>query len=89
MREIKRGILRFSSRTLNRAVAAAKRLGLAGELMATGGGSDGHVFNQMGIPSIVLGVKYRDVHSTNEHISIDDMVMNTRLALGIITGEKC
>ncbi len=76
-----------NSTTVARAVEAARNLGLAGNLVSSGGGSDANVFNSKGIPTIVLGVNFKDVHSTNERITIDDMTMNTRLVLGIITGE--
>lgn len=66
------------------ASAAAERLGLEPITVHTGGGSDAHIFNNLGIPTINLATGMRDVHTTAEHITIDDLVMNGRFVLEII-----
>lgn len=66
------------------ATRAAENLGLEPRTVATGGGSDAHIFNALGIPTINLATGMRDVHTTGEHITIDDLVMNARLVLEII-----
>jgi tripeptide aminopeptidase len=66
------------------ATAAANRLGLEPKTAHTGGGSDAHIFNNLGIPTINLATGMRDVHTTTEHISISDLVMNARFVLEII-----
>jgi tripeptide aminopeptidase len=60
---------------------ADKRLGLPFELYAGGGGSDGNVFNEKGIECIVLGCGMKDVHSTDESVSVKDLIDVARLVL--------
>lgn len=66
------------------ATRAAENLGLEPRTVATGGGSDAHIFNTLGIPTINLATGMRDVHTTGEHITIDDLVMNARFVLEVI-----
>ena len=66
------------------ATRAAANLGLNARTAFTGGGSDAHIFNALGIPTINLATGMRDVHTTGEHIKIDDLVMNARFVLEII-----
>ena len=63
---------------------ACARVGLAADLVATGGGSDGNNFNKLGLPSVVLGIGMTDVHTTAENIRIIDIENSARLALAII-----
>ena len=46
------------------AMEAAQKLGLACSLNKTGGGSDANVFNKKGIPTAVLGIGMKQVHTT-------------------------
>ncbi|NTW04594.1 MAG: M20/M25/M40 family metallo-hydrolase [Peptococcaceae bacterium] len=55
------------------AVAAAEKSGLIPKIKSTGGGSDANIFNEMGIPSVALGIGMTNVHTTEELISIKDM----------------
>ncbi len=55
------------------AAEAARRVGIEPELQDGGGGSDANIFNAAGIPSVVLGVGYRDPHTPSESISLDDL----------------
>lgn len=73
---------------VQRAVRAACKLGLEPKLAATGGGSDASVINGAGIRCANLGVGMRNVHTTEEYISIDDLVMDVRMILAIIE-ESC
>lgn len=73
---------------VQRALRAARKLGLKPTLAATGGGSDASVINGAGIRCANLGVGMRNVHTTDEYISIDDLVMDVRLILAIIE-ESC
>ncbi|MCL6611013.1 MAG: M20/M25/M40 family metallo-hydrolase [Peptococcaceae bacterium] len=72
------------------AVEAAEKLGIVPRLESTGGGSDANVFNEMGIPTVVLGIAMQKVHTTEEFIRIGDMVTCCRYLLEIIkaAGEK-
>ena len=72
---------------VQRTVRAARKLGLEPKLAATGGGSDASVINGAGIRCANLGVGMRNVHTTEEYIAIDDLVMDVRLILAIINDE--
>jgi tripeptide aminopeptidase len=66
------------------AVKAAEEIGITPNLVSTGGGSDASIINGNGIRCANLGIGMRDVHTTNEHISIADLVNDVRLVLAII-----
>lgn len=67
------------------AVKAAKAMGLEPKLESTGGGSDANIMNGYGIPSVVLGMGYTDVHTTAEAISIEQLAAAAQYVLSIIT----
>lgn len=62
-----------------RAVEAGRALGLDVKLTATGGGSDANVFNERGIPTVIMSTGYRDAHATTESQSISAMARATEL----------
>ena len=66
------------------AMKAAKGLGRNLRLEMTGGGSDANIFNAKGLATVVMGIGMQDVHTTSEHISLDDMVAAAELVLEII-----
>ncbi|MEA3385606.1 MAG: M20/M25/M40 family metallo-hydrolase [Thermodesulfobacteriota bacterium] len=66
------------------AVKAAKGLGRKLSLDMTGGGSDANIFNAKGLATVVMGIGMQNVHTTSEHISLDDMVAAAELVLEII-----
>lgn len=66
------------------AKAAAERLGLPASLKAVGGGSDANVFNAMGLPACVLGTAMTDVHTHEEHASIEDLYQTSRWIVAIV-----
>jgi tripeptide aminopeptidase len=53
---------------------ACETLGLAGTLRSTFGGSDNHNFLKAGIDGIVLSCGMQRVHSTEEHISVQELM---------------
>lgn len=53
------------------ATEASKKVGLDPNIHKGGGGSDANILNQKGIQSIVVGTGMNDVHTTDEHISIE------------------
>lgn len=67
------------------AVRAAQQLGLEPTLVSTGGGSDANIFNGYGIPTVNLGIGMNKVHSTEEFIRINDLILNARYILEIIS----
>ncbi|NMB02214.1 MAG: M20/M25/M40 family metallo-hydrolase [Firmicutes bacterium] len=66
------------------ATKAAKAMGLEPRLESTGGGSDANIINGYGIPSVVLGMGYTDVHTTSEAIPVDQLNAAAQLVLTII-----
>ena len=53
-------------------------------LLAGGGGSDANIFNANGLPSVVLGVGYQNIHSNDECIAVADLVAAYRTAVALI-----
>jgi tripeptide aminopeptidase len=52
----------------------------------TGGGSDANIFNERGIPTIIVGVGADSVHTTKENLCLKDFVQGTENILTIILG---
>ena len=66
------------------AMEAARKLGREPVLVSTGGGSDANVINGFGIPTANLGIGMCKVHSTEEYITVDNLVLNAGYLLEII-----
>lgn len=66
------------------ATASAIALGLKGDTCIAGGGSDGNIMNKYGIPSVILGVGYENIHTTSERIATKDLFMLASQILKII-----
>lgn len=66
------------------AQAAAKKLGLTGTLRTTLGGSDGNIFNEKGVPSIVIATGMDKIHTHDENISRKDLWLTADLTLEIL-----
>ncbi|MFD1850562.1 M20/M25/M40 family metallo-hydrolase [Oceanobacillus bengalensis] len=64
--------------------SAAKAIGRESELLQSGGGSDANVIAGFGIPTVNLAVGYEEIHTTNERISVDNLVKVTELVVAII-----
>ena len=61
-----------------------KTLGLAGNLRSTFGGSDNHNFLKAGIRGIVLSCGMQRVHSTEEGISVGELMKGAALVAALI-----
>lgn len=66
------------------ALRAAKALGLEPRIESTGGGSDANIINGRGIPSVILGLGYTNVHTTDEAIPIQQLEAAAQYVLQII-----
>lgn len=66
------------------ACSAAQDLGLDPRLESTGGGSDANIINGHGIPSVVLGMGYSNVHTTQESIPVEQLVKAAEYVVSII-----
>lgn len=73
-----------SSPILQTVTAVARDLGHEVMYRESGGGTDGNIFNAAGIPTIVLSTGMAEVHTTNEHIAIADLVAGTELLLASV-----
>lgn len=70
------------------AVQAAGNLGLTPGLEKTGGGSDANIFNSRGIATAVLGIGMKKVHTTEEYITVSDLVDNARYLFEVIQAAQ-
>jgi tripeptide aminopeptidase len=59
-------------------------MGLEPRLQSTGGGSDANIINACGIPSVILGMGYHNVHTTQEIIPVDQLAAAAEFVLQII-----
>ncbi|WAA10481.1 M20/M25/M40 family metallo-hydrolase [Fervidibacillus albus] len=72
---------------------AAENIGIKSTLKQSGGGSDGNVIAGMGIPTVVLGVGYKEIHTTKERMPVEQLNRLAEYVLSIIQtvnkkGEK-
>ena len=63
-------------------------LGFAGELRSTLGGSDNSNFLKAGISGIVLSCGMQRVHSTDEYITVQELVRGSELVAGLICDDE-
>ncbi len=63
---------------------AAKTIGRNSQLHKSGGGSDANIIAGFGIPTVNLAVGYEEIHTTNERISVENLVKITELVVSII-----
>ena len=65
-------------------VEAGEMIGLEMKPLSIGGGTNASVYNEKGLPSVIIGCGMRDEHTTSEHASIADMETSAKLCLGIV-----
>ena len=66
------------------AMKAIRNIGRTPELMTSGGGSDGNIFNGAGIPTVTLSVGYEEIHTKNERMPVEELNKLTELLLEIV-----
>ncbi|MDO8684068.1 MAG: M20/M25/M40 family metallo-hydrolase [Armatimonadota bacterium] len=66
------------------AASAAQSIGIEPELIEAGGGSDANILNEIGVPTVLIGVGYEGAHSTSEQIAIDDLAKCAEFAVALI-----
>jgi len=64
--------------------AALTDLGLEPRMQASGGGSDANILNARGLPTVNLTAGMSQVHSPDEHVSLDDLERLCGLMLRMI-----
>ncbi len=70
---------------------AAERIGRKSRLIKSGGGSDANIFSSKGIPTVVLGVGYENIHTTKERMPISELNKLAEMVISIVetvAGEK-
>ncbi|MGI5911123.1 MAG: M20/M25/M40 family metallo-hydrolase [Syntrophomonadaceae bacterium] len=80
--------LKPEEEVVKRAMRAISKLRLEPRFAATGGGSDANIINGRGIRCANLGVGMKNVHTTDEYISIAHLVQDVQIILEIIK-ESC
>lgn len=76
--------IREKSKIVQLVKNAAKKINIKAKILPTGGGSDANIFNENGIPCLILGVGGNNVHTNKENIAIKDLVKGSELILSII-----
>ena len=66
------------------AIEAGRKVGIEPTFQDGGGGSDANIFNALGIPSVLIGVGFEDVHSPAEKIAVDDMTLAARFVEALV-----
>lgn len=72
------------SRVVQVGLDASRALGMEPALRTTLGGSDANVYNAKGVPCIVVATGMEQIHTHDEHISIESLADTARLAYQII-----
>ncbi|PID23543.1 M20/M25/M40 family metallo-hydrolase [Sporosarcina sp. P7] len=67
------------------AMKSIRNVGREPKIMTSGGGSDGNVFNGMGVPTVTLSVGYEEIHTKNERMPVKEMEKLTELVLEIVS----
>ncbi len=73
-----------SSRVVQLVFAAAERLGLKVQTLASGGGCDANVFNRRGIECANFGTGMRAIHTVKEWLDVKDMYASAEMALEVM-----
>ncbi|MCD6350673.1 MAG: M20/M25/M40 family metallo-hydrolase [Armatimonadetes bacterium] len=66
------------------AAKAAQALGLEPQLEIGGGGSDANIFNEHGLPAVIISTGAASVHTTQEYVHIPTMVQAADWLLQIV-----
>lgn len=66
-------------------LAAFERMGVTPLVTQGGGGSDANIYNQKGIPSVVLGTGMTKVHTKEETIKVENLNKTAELCLELLT----
>ncbi len=65
--------------------SAAESLNRPINYVVAGGGSDANIFNARGLSTAILGIGMENVHSTDELISLDNMIRTLELVVAVST----
>jgi tripeptide aminopeptidase len=77
------------SPVVRRAAAAARRLGREPVMEVGGGGSDANVFNEHGLPSLMMATGAMDVHTPQEQLNVAASLQCLEwLVMTVVTNEE-
>ena len=79
-------LLDENSEAVKCAKAAFKKHGITCETEVIRGGTDGANFNRNNIPTAVLGVGYRDIHTCNETLILKEAEILTKAIIDMVEG---
>ncbi|EPZ48920.1 M20/M25/M40 family metallo-hydrolase [Alicyclobacillus acidoterrestris] len=60
---------------------AIELAGFTPKPVKVGGGSDANVIQTLGVPILNIGIGYEDIHSTNEHIALQNIIDAAKVAV--------
>lgn len=63
---------------------SASSLGLNPKAVIANGGSDGNIFNLLGVPTVIIGIGYENIHTTKERIATQNLVLLAQQLLKIV-----
>lgn len=66
------------------AIKSAQSLGLSGNTVVAGGGSDGNIINTLDIPTVIIGIGYQNIHTTEERMEIKSLNLLAEQLLKIV-----
>lgn len=72
------------SEFLKRTIDAIKNSGFNPNTIYMGGGSDANIFNEQGIPTLLLGISGSEAHSTREYAKISEIKDGYRLIESVV-----
>ncbi len=74
-------------RIVTRVARAIGALEMVLDIGASGGATDANIFNFNGIPSVVVGIATRDMHTTREHLDVGELVDVARFCYVLLTDQ--
>ena len=63
---------------------SASSLGLNPKAVIANSGSDGNIFNLLGVPTVIIGIGYENIHTTKERIATQNLVLLAQQLLKIV-----
>ncbi len=63
-------------------------MGKVPEVVPSGGGTDGNVFNKHGLSCVVVGMSTRDMHTVREYVPIDDLTDTARFCQALLLDKE-
>ena len=76
--------LQDGNTALRLALAGLERAGFPPRQVEVGGGADANVFNERGLPCVVLANGMAAIHSPDEHIAVSDLDAMVEVTLALV-----